>query len=610
MAPQRLTAALLGACLSVILWTSPAVAREASGRTVFLDQGWAAEDRASYYTTSQGSALLSYDIFRTLENAKKPGLFRSDENLASYGFTLQPAEPQHNPDALPVGWTKTVIAEGRWKGEWAGISCAACHNAQLVYQGTRIRIDGGFNQHFDLVRFLRGLDDAIAATAADSKKFERLAKRLGRNDRLGKQELRDRLGADAARIHRIRSRYFLPSIEPGPGRMDSQVLVHNQIAANDLGVPDNWIAPIAPVKWPFLWNAPQSAWIGWRGTQQYPLLRNVGESMALWVAADLTSKTPATGLFESTVNLRGQIELEKLLRRLAPPMWPEEVLGKIDQEKAVRGAMIFARHCAQCHSQWPHRWSDPRKRGKRFIENALIPAQDIGTDATQVEILRYGRNPIFKAARMSEFLPAPYKIRVLAPSRVIAGAAIQGVVDRAVAELGLTARELEDASGYRYESEPTPPHGLYKASPSDGTWAVAPYLHNGSVPNLYELLIPAKQRSRRFFLGREFDPVKVGVDTTGRSGQFLFDTTLMGNSNAGHSFEDGPRRNGVIGPLLTEGERWALIEYLKSIPNKPAQVTPFGGPKNPTLAWEDKTFYHNQVTGGYQGRRTADFVNK
>ena len=59
----------------------------------------------------------------------------------------------------------------------------------------------------------------------------------------------------------------------------------------------------------------------------------------------------------------------------------------------------------------------------------------------------------------------------------------------------------------------------YKANPAEGMWASPPYLHNGSVPNLYELLSPAKERSKTFYIGREFDPVKVGVDTTGEAGE-------------------------------------------------------------------------------------------
>ena len=123
-------------------------------------------------------------------------------------------------------------------------------------------------------------------------------------------------------------------------------------------------------------------------------------------------------------------------------------------------------------------------------------------------------------------------------------------------------------------------------------WATAPFLHNGSVPSLYEMLIPANQRTKKFYVGREFDPVKVGVDTTGNSGKFLFDTTLFGNSNAGHSFENAPLGNGVIGRLLTDDERWAIVEYLKSIPEEAGRVTPFGGPPNATtghVKWEGPT---------------------
>ena len=89
------------------------------------------------------------------------------------------------------------------------------------------------------------------------------------------------------------------------------------------------------------------------------------------------------------------------------------------------------------------------------------------------------------------------------------------------------------------------------------------------MPNLYEMLVPARERTKKFYVGSDFDPVKVGVDTSGNSGRFLLDTTLLGNSNASHSFEDGPRGNGVIGPLLTDKERWSLVDYLKSIPEEP-----------------------------------------
>ena len=108
---------------------------------------------------------------------------------------------------------------------------------------------------------------------------------------------------------------------------------------------------------------------------------------------------------------------------------------------------------------------------------------------------------------------------------------------------------------------------IYKARPLNGIWAVAPYLHNGSVPTLDALLSPDDAaRPSTFWVGsKQFDPVKVGYDGAAIDGATLFDTSRPGNSNAGHRFKDGPRGNGVIGPALSADERAQLIEYLKSI---------------------------------------------
>ena len=97
-------------------------------------------------------------------------------------------------------------------------------------------------------------------------------------------------------------------------------------------------------------------------------------------------------------------------------------------------------------------------------------------------------------------------------------------------------------------------------------WATAPFLDSGSVPNLHEILSPVDKRSENFFLGsRLFDPKKVGYGPGRIEGGFELDTTKPGNSNKGHEFKDGPRGGGVIGRLLQQDEREALIEYLKSL---------------------------------------------
>ncbi|MDB6139558.1 MAG: hypothetical protein JWO94_2630, partial [Verrucomicrobiaceae bacterium] len=97
----------------------------------------------------------------------------------------------------------------------------------------------------------------------------------------------------------------------------------------------------------------------------------------------------------------------------------------------------------------------------------------------------------------------------------------------------------------------------YRARPLDGIWATGPFLHNGSVPTLFDLLLPEARRPKTFSVGnREFDPVKVGPVTTGGHDTSLFNTALTGNSNRGHDY--GTSR-------LTDEERWQLVEYLKTL---------------------------------------------
>ena len=104
----------------------------------------------------------------------------------------------------------------------------------------------------------------------------------------------------------------------------------------------------------------------------------------------------------------------------------------------------------------------------------------------------------------------------------------------------------------------------YKARPLAGVWATAPFLHNGSVPSLYQLLSPQDERATTFYKGTfEYDPRHLGYRTEAFTNGFLFDTRISGNRNSGHEFRAGGRGNGVIGRLLQPEERWALLEYLK-----------------------------------------------
>jgi hypothetical protein len=259
------------------------------------------------------------------------------------------------------------------------------------------------------------------------------------------------------------------------------------------------------------------------------------------------------------------------------------VLGKIDRKKAAEGKVLFVANCTRCHNSYPYTWTAPNKYGKSFIEVGLVQQKYVGTDPGQFEDIR----PYTITGQLAPYLPGPFAGKDLIPTGALYVILQKEVLETALSKLQLTDEEKLKIHGYREFPLPSPTPGVYKAAPREGVWATGPYLHNGSVPNLYEMLIPAAQRTKKFYVGREFDPVKVGVDTSGNSGKFLVDTTIRGNSNAGHSFENGPMGNGVIGPLLTEEQRWALVEYLKSIPEEDGQITPFGGPPNPKTGHGD-----------------------
>ena len=99
----------------------------------------------------------------------------------------------------------------------------------------------------------------------------------------------------------------------------------------------------------------------------------------------------------------------------------------------------------------------------------------------------------------------------------------------------------------------------YVAAPLAGTWLNAPYLHNGSVPTLAALLEPVERRPVRFYRGYDvYDAARVGFMSDGAAAEQrgeLFDTTLPGNSNAGHLWGAG---------LPAESKR-ALLEFMKTL---------------------------------------------
>lgn len=383
-------------------------------------------------------------------------------------------------------------------------------------------------------------------------------------------------------------------------------------------------SPDAPVSYPFVWDVPQHDYIQWNGIASNaglgPIGRNTGEVIGVfgsmnWSRSDhwtLAGVFSGQGFlnthpinYSSSVNIHNLALIEDHLKTLRAPVWPESVLGKIDQHKRWRGKVVFDRYCAMCHAQIDA--SDP---ARRIV--AHMSAQDnVKTDPVMaVNSVGYaGYSGIVRNSYVTVGA-GPLLLDRKAPVAALLTKTTTGVVATPDADKGALQRFVEwlydvifslrnneiqpslKNGDYHPDTTAQPLASLvsYKGRALDGIWATAPYLHNGSVPNLYDLLLPAgaqpgdapgtKYRPAKFQVGsREFDPHMVGFKSDGYPG-FLFLTALPGNSNGGHDYgtretyetnpdgtvvknSDGTAK--VLLPALTEDQRWDLVEYLKGL---------------------------------------------
>jgi hypothetical protein len=190
-------------------------------------------------------------------------------------------------------------------------------------------------------------------------------------------------------------------------------------------------------------------------------------------------------------------ELDDYLSELAPPKYP----FPIDAALAAKGKPIYDQNCASCHEPGQARTS------------RLIPIDEIGTDRNRLDTWT------------------------------------QAAADQAnavVLSIGIVRPNMVKQQGYQ-------------SPPLDGIWMRAPYLHNGSVPNLRELLWVDASRTKDFYRGYDvYDPVGVGFVTSGAAAEaegWEENTAVRGNGNQGHEY----------GTSLPEDDKTALLEYLKTL---------------------------------------------
>ncbi|APV43102.1 hypothetical protein PFAS1_03200 [Pseudomonas frederiksbergensis] len=582
-----LFAVLLGLGLAVALYyvANPKLPVWSPVEQVHYLEQWSASDRETYYFTPQGTQVkgLRYDWFKALELPFSQQRFAAPEYLARFGFLVDPSQKPtlNNPGNLPVGFARHKNPGSQ--DEFLDITCAACHTGELRFNGQAVRIDGGSAQHVlpSSVPTLRGgsfgqaLVASLTSTYYNPWKFERFARNvLGQDYDARHQQLRKDFKVSLDTFLKVAwndtHRGLYPT-EEGPGRTDAFGRIANA-SFGDAISPANYRVANAPVDYPQLWDMWTFDWVQWNGSAQQPMARNIGE--ALGVGATLSffdaDGQPLKGddRYPSSVRLRDLHLIEQTLQRLKPPAWPEALLGAIDKTQAAKGRELFTENCAGCHVprtvQSDGRWVQHLK---------MLPVEFIGTDpgaANNIADHRFDLtalqwDPAELAQLGVQLQPTPTESLDLSKLSSAKGLAYVTafVGNRAYRDANIPAAERPDMDGFGL------PIGVrelraYKARPLAGVWATAPFLHNGSVPSLYQLLSPQDERATTFYKGTfEYDPRHLGYRTEAFTNGFMFDTRITGNHNSGHEFRAGKRGNGVIGRLLQPEERWALLEYLK-----------------------------------------------
>src|SRR4029450_11889347 len=234
-----------------------------------------------------------------------------------------------------------------------------------------------------------------------------------------------------------------------------------------------------------------------------------------------------TGAFPPTIDLKQMARVEQWLLYKEPTKHPFPT----DPQLSTQGEKLYAQYCANCHGR------NGRDFNGEYVGD-IVPIDKIGTDRHRL--------------------------------------------DSYTEELAAVQNTLY--AGYPWRFSHFRKTFGYVNLPLDGVWLRGPYLHNGSVPTLRDLLNSAAERPEVFYRAYDvFDPVKVGFvsdvsqfDEDGRSKDepdnprkyFRFETQVKpggstprdrneGNSNVGHEGWD-------YGTMLSAAEKDAIVEYLKT----------------------------------------------
>jgi hypothetical protein len=522
----------------------------------WAEQGWSEEERDYWHHLNAGQEFAPLNWVRALQAPDTNLSLLDPAYLRGLGFLDKPIT-KNNPEGLPVGFSINPEKEnGR---VMLGLTCASCHTGQLNYQGKAFRIDGA-SAGFNIYKFFTDYGIALSRTLQDSLVWKDFASKVLAQEPGDEAQLKKEVGevmALAAWEMEAYAKLGTPSVDAGHGRMDPFNRIGNEVFGLGLREQANYHAMNAPVGVPYLWDVARLNWVHYNASFSKPIARNIlqvlGNGGKTYFLDEKGNIKAGPEKWESNFNIERLFEMEKGFEELKAPKWPSAMLGEIDLKKAADGKALFMQNCAKCHAPRIVAGSDPANPN---WEVAAVPLHVIGTDSSEAATFvnrRYNASKLLGPDATS--IDGATGLQLLT----------EEMEKYAYKQLGYSDEQIQKINGDgKYEVVRA--KGVYKARPLDGIWSTPPFLHNGSVPNIYELLSPPAERSTTFWLGTyEYDPSKIGYVSQQSHKSFLFDTRLPGNTNTGHAFTDDASTKGKIGRALSPDERMAIIEYLKSL---------------------------------------------
>ena len=591
------TSQLISNCLTATALLIAILAPQSSSATipVLTDQGgnWTATTQEKFYTQDQGSRIMPLKWISALKQAN--GLPFLADSLGRYGYLPNPKNTETN---LPVGFT---VAEENGE-KIIGMNCSACHSRQIEVSGVSYRIDGG-PAITDMQSFLSDLHKAVNTILNNTAAFTEFSHTV-----LGTTTSKQ----DEEKLHTAVATWFepynaiiqgsLPTESPwGPSRLDAVSMIFNRVTGLDIGTAPNHIIlenikrADVPARYPFIWNAPiqdTTQWPGFapNGNRLFGLSRNLGEVFGVF--ADFHPKKDASRLLKvnyvdhNSANFHVLNKLESLIKKIGPPKWP----WKLDAALVAAGEKVFNKKdpaeenesCADCHGI---------KEGKtRSLTHKTwaTPLIDVGTDSREVNLL--GSQIKTGVLEGAVIFPTKPPLKAVDSAFSVLGTVVTGSIfqhylpveldakqqkdlnklDQLKAKFATEVEKLEDLGDlgslddlketFEIKKPTATPSFPYESRVLQGIWATAPYLHNGSVSSLTELLTPSAKRASAFKVGPAYDIETVGLATEQTKFNFTLKTTdcsdrNSGNSHCGHDY----------GTSFTPQEKKALLEYLKQL---------------------------------------------